>query len=620
MILITAIACPQISFARNLPDDGFVNFSFDSVDIASFARLVGEITGRRFVVDESVEGKLTVISPQVRRPDVYPLFISIIESAGYGVIDERGLLRIVPLPRGKAILPPVIGIGEELPADGIITRIFRLEHVSAAEIAKALSARGAAAIPLPETNHLLLTDSTEGIRRFERIITELDRPGLSRSTEVIRLEYASAEDMAQQLNQALRESFSRAEALRRRLPAVGGQVDAAPASVVAVPDSNSLIISGTASELADIKRLVTAMDIDAPTGRGRLNAIFLKHLSAEEAARSISALLKQSDPRDGRRRIAIEASIANNALLVDSSPGDFEVVRRLVEQLDLPRAQVHISVIIAEVSQDRGLDFGVEMAALKMPSEVGSTEIQGSSAFRTGADSLLGAVQKGMFPRGISVGAAYGTRRDDNGNVAVSYPGLINIDAMRRSGSVRILSETSLETQNNQEASVMIVNEIPVLTSTIEGGSGTARDVIQNIDRVDVGIKLKLTPHVIPDGIIRMALNPSIEAVIDPGPDSSMFAPTIAKREVMTTVSVRDTETIVIAGLTREDRIQSERRVPLLGSIPLLGWLFRSKSDGFEKTDVLIFVTPTITGTTETASRIRNEWQERTGLSPDELR
>jgi general secretion pathway protein D len=208
---------------------------------------------------------------------------------------------------------------------------------------------------------------------------------------------------------------------------------------------------------------------------------------------------------------------------------------------------------------------------------------------------------------------------DASGKVVVGYPGLFSIDAIKRNTHLKIRSNPSLIAQNNKEASVNIVNQIPILKSTVQGGAGTSRDIIQNIDRMDVGIKLKLTPSIIPGGQVRMVLNPSIEAVIDPGPSGS-YAPTIARRDVTTTVTVPDGETIVIAGLTREDQSKIVQKIPILGSIPIIGFLFRHTVDGTEKTNVLIFVTPRIAVDTASAHAIADDLQKRTGLNAHEQR
>jgi general secretion pathway protein D len=168
--------------------------------------------------------------------------------------------------------------------------------------------------------------------------------------------------------------------------------------------------------------------------------------------------------------------------------------------------------------------------------------------------------------------------------------------------------------QNNKEASVSVVNNIPVLKSTIQGGSGTARDVIQNIDRVDVGIKLKLTPHINPGGDVRMVLNPSIEAIIDQGATAAALTPTIARREVSTTVTVPTGQTIVLSGLIREDRRSGVRGIPILRAIPLVGVLFRRTVDETERTNLLVFVTPQVVAGASGGEAVTRSWSRRAGL------
>lgn len=609
---------------RALGGEEVVDFSFDGVDIGAFVQLVGEVTGRQFVIAEGVEGRITVVSPQVRREAVFPLFVSILEAAGCSVVVEpRGLHRVVRLSERAAPSAPVVGTDGDIPEQGIVTKVFLLRHVSAGEMRKLLEAgvsggRAGGIGALEETNHLVLTDTAESVRRLARIIEDIDRPGASRVMRVVRLKYIGAEELAEQLNRAMAEGATRGEWLRARLPAVEGPGSpSGQVGIVASPHSNSVILSGSPSRVAEMERLIEQMDVDAPSGRGRLNAIFLKYLSAEEAAVSIDALLHKGAERQtgpGPRRIAIEASVANNALLIDAMPGDYALIRDLVAQLDHPVEQVHIEVLIVEHTMSAGLQFGVQMAALGAPAGVGNTVVQGSSVPQAGADRLMDVLQNNVIPSGLTIQMLEGIRLDAEGNVVAGIPGVLNLQAIRSDGRFDVLSETSLEAQNNREASVRVVDEIPVLRSTIQGGSGTARDVIQNIDRIDVGIELKLTPRIIPGGEVQMVLNPTIEAVIQAQSGNLNFTPTIAKREVSTTVTVPDGETIVIAGLTRENRIVSERRIPVLGAIPLLGWLFRDSVDTTEKTDVVIFVTPRIVSGTGVAPELRRRWRERTGL------
>jgi len=622
--LLKRLPQPISKSSVNAKED-FVDFSFDQVDVSTVVKLVGDITGLKLVLGEGVQGKITVVSPRVPRNDVYPLFVSILESIDCSVVTEGNICRVVALPARVTPSAPVVGKQDKMPKEGVVTKVIHLEHVSAVDLRRVLESKvsggKAGAIgAIDDTNHIIVTDTASSVRRIEKIVAEIDQPGLARVTEVVPLQYAGAEDLSRQLEFALAERENRAERLRRRLPQVGDALRfRQSAVVVSAPHSNSLILVGTPSQISELRRIIEQMDVDTPAGTGRLNAIFLKYISAEEAAKSITALLTKSagkeDAGPRKRAIAIEASVENNALLVDATPGDYEVVKRLIEQLDHVPQQVHIEVVIAEVSVSDDLSLGVEMAAVDMPSEKGSTVIQGSSRLVEGADTLMSVVQEGLFPRGISVGIAHGTGVDEDGRVIASFPAVLNIDAVKKDGRFKILSSPSLVAQNNKEASVNIVNEIPILKSTIEGGTGSDRDVIQNIDRKDVGIKLKLTPHIIAETReVQMDLNPSIEAIIEPGSASTQFTPTIARREVSTTVTVPDGKTIVIAGLTRENETKIVKRVPLLGSIPLLGWLFRHTVDATEKTDLLIFVTPRIVTDMAAAQNVMQDWKKKTGL------
>jgi general secretion pathway protein D len=602
------------------PADGkaYVNFSFDQVDVYSFVKLVGEITGRKFVLGEGVEGKITVVSPRVPQSEVYPLFVSILESVGCSVVEDGPLYRVVRLPDRPTPMGAVVGGGES--GHGLVTKVIRLEHVSASDLVRLLESKvmggkagGIGAVE--DTNHLIVSETASMVRRIEQIVSEIDQPGLQRITDVVTLQHAGADDVANQLNAALMERQSRGQRMQQRLPSVASSSAGASrvALVVAATHANALLLVGTQVQVDELKGLIGKIDVDTPSGQGRLNAIFLEYISAKEAAASIGALLEKRSRKGAAPSrlspIAIEASEANNALLVDATPGDFDVVVKLVEQLDRVPSQVHISVMIAELTVSDDFTFGVELGALDLPDTRGDTAVQGGSTFATGADSVLNTIQQGVFPQGLTVGLAYGNRFEEGGSLSTSYPGLININAIKTDGRFKVLSETSLEALDNREAFVNIVNEIPILKSTIEGGSGTARDVIQNIERIEAGIKLKLTPHVVDGYKVRMELNPSIEVIQDTG-----LTPTIARREVSTTVTVPSGRTIVIAGLTRQDQIETKRKVPILGSIPLIGMLFRSRAQTDQRTNLLIFVTPILVNTMDDQEGMRREWELKTGL------
>ncbi len=594
-----------------------VNFTFSQVDVRSFVKIIGEITGRRFIVDEAVKGQITVVAPRVPVAEAYPLFTRILESVGCAVIEEPNLNRIVVMPSRTLVSAPVIGVNGRIEGNGVITRVIRLKNTNVADLRKILDTltgreKGATAAILESSNHIILTDTVNNVRRFEQIIAEIDQAGIGTVSEVVFLKHADAAEFVRQYNQTVGPR----PMIRDGVPAPRGN----ELIMVSTPQSNSLILIGPASEITEVKKLLALVDVETSTGRGNLHAIFLKYISAEEAAKSLNALLERSSGKDPpkageRKKLSVEASTANNALLVDASPIDFVLLKSLVDELDQLQDQVLTEVVIAEVSADDTLDVGVELTALNAPSKVGDSVIQGSTRLSDNSSSINDVIQKGVFPKGIMMGVARGTRLDSSGNMVNSFPGLININALQSNGKVKILSSVPLVTQNNKEASVSVVNNIPILKSTIQGGSGTSRDVIQNIERLDVGIKLKLTPRITPSNEVCMILNTSIEAIIDSGPSDTPFAPTIARREVSTTVTVPDGRTIVISGLIREDRSNVIRKIPLLGSIPVIGFLFRRTVESKKRTNLIIFVTPRVMSTDVTARAATERWSQKTGLN-----
>jgi general secretion pathway protein D len=424
---------------------------------------------------------------------------------------------------------------------------------------------------------------------------------MARTTEIHVLRFADAADIAAQLNLAMTSAGSKQETqgeqLRRRLPkpAEGGTTATLPsdAVVVAAPHSNSLILVGTPGQIVELKRIITAMDTEPRRGYGHLQAIFLKYLSSEEAAKSLTALISKRVEKTQSQKISIESSLGNNALLVDAAPEDFQMVKELIEQLDLPPQQVLVEVMIAELTLNDGSILGAEFLAGGNPAE-GATVAMGGMRTSEGVDTLMQQITSGLVPSGLTFGLAKGSYTDAAGNVVPRFPALINIIAIQQKGKFKILSNIPLWTQNNQPATVTIGKNIPILKSTVSAGAGTARDYIENIDRVDVGIKLSVTPQINPNREVLMKLNPSIEAILVESTGGKPFTPTIAKREVTTTLTVPDGDTVVISGLMSENTVHNDRKIPFLGSIPLLGWLFRTKEESVERTNLLIFVTPRV--------------------------
>ena len=619
LFLFAALALPGAAQESAAPAGRgeTLSFNFDRVDVRAFTKVVGSFTGRRFVVPEGVEGAVTVVSPPVSRDEAYRVFAAILESNGFTLQRDGDLERVVALPDRAARMGEIVAPDAALPEHGLVTRIFRLDHIPAEEMRKTLEAQLGqkdAISVLEETNHLVISDTAERLRRVQALVEQLDKPGMAAACEVIDLKHADAGQIARQLTVAFSESANRASQLRARLPAAPG----APADplarapvIVASGLANQLVVTGSQRQIQTVRELVAKLDVAAPTGRSAFNVIVPKFLKASDFAQNMTTLLEKfaagnADPSLARR-ISVQAIDAQNAILVNASPEDFRAVQALVEQLDVKPKQVHIEVLIVEVQEGAEDTLGVQFnfAGTHHGSSFGggshpNAEFAGST--------LASAVGSQVYPEGLAAAVV---------NKAGTTLGAINVDALRQNTGVKILATPSVSAQNHTTAEVTIVNNIPMTESTVTG-TGSDKDVVQTITRYDVGVKLAITPHVVPGGEVQMELQPSIEAVTSGGTGGD-YAPTIAKRTVKTVQTARDGETIVISGLTRADTTSVERRVPLLGSIPLLGWLFRWDAEVEERTSILVFVTPTILDGDGAPAALRESLETRTGLSATNL-
>jgi len=598
---------PPPAEAPAAEEASLVQFNFEQAEIRLVTELVSKLTGRRFIIPETISGKVSILTQDpIPLDEVYPVYLSMLEASGYTATSTGdGLLRISPL-----VGAPALSSG--------VTKVIPLQHVSAVDVKKAVEPlvrggkEGALEVFAPG-NHLIVTDTEANIARVEALVAELDRPGTASTIEVVPLEHADAEDLAARLRTILSGTLSAGDRVHQHMQQVTGGAGSLPegVAIVAAPQANRIVLSGDPRQIERLRGVIARMDVENPNGFGRLNAIFLQYLSAEEAAKSLNALLgRTAEKETGRRPIGIEPSIGNNALLVDASPQDFEYVRRLVERLDEVPQQVLVEVLIAEADIGDTLDLGVEWMGIDQPSGGGS----GSFArTRYGAsDSPLAVVTNFSTPPGLALGFLDGTVTIGG----IEYPQLpFYLRAAATDSRLKILSDIPLWAQNNLEASVSVVENIPILTSSVEG-SGSDRDYIQNIERLDVGIKLKLTPHVNPRNEIQLDLNPSIESIVEKNADdASNYTPTISKSEVNTTVTIPDRSTVVISGLIREHTTKIVTKVPWLGDIPLLGWLFRSTADSTSRKNLLIFVTPRIVTDPAMALAEGERLQRNTGLA-----
>jgi general secretion pathway protein D len=509
-----------------------VTLDFNNVDLQTFIKFISELTGRNFVIDEKVQGKVTVISPaKISVDEAYQVFLTALDLKGFTAVTENKVIKIFPSREAKQSGVSVVTEAKPLPPDeNYETRIVRLKYVSATEIARLIApliSKDGSSIPYSQTNALILTDVRSNMAKLLSLIGELDMesPKGKGGIYVYYLQNASAEDMAKVLAN-----------LTSRIPA------------------------------------------KPPAGQPPQEAVV--HFEGG---------------------ISITADKATNSLIIMASPEDYERLTSIIERLDVKRKQVFVEAAIVEMSLDKTRELGIEWRTTENPSATGYTIAGGTILAPTGikdfsvnplnVNGLIVAGVKGFLPDGktLNVGALLRAFQADTG--------------------VNILSTPNILTLDNQEAKIIVGQNVPFITGTSQTAGG---NVQATIERKDVGIQLKITPHTTESDLIRLDLYQEISSLggsVPVGPDQEV--PITNKRAVETSVVVRNNETVVIGGLIKDDLTVTERKVPILGDLPLLGYLFRYQSKQKGKTNLILFLTPHIIRDSEALGEISNEKRKR---------
>lgn len=382
-------------------------------------------------------------------------------------------------------------------------------------------------------------------------------------------------------------------------------------NLIAYPATNSLIITDSVSNIRKIESLVRALDVAAPEGKGKINVFYLKNGNAEEIAKVLSSLVSRLPTQRARPgappqpagaatilegAVTITADKATNSLIIVASPIDYETIKDVIQKLDIRRRQVYVEAAIIEMgltkSQELGIEFQAPIKSSSLAENAATVSAAGGTNFGT-IGNVVAEGPLGLAPlNGLVVGAVKGTFTF-NGREFLNVGALLR--ALQTDGDVNVLSTPNILTTDNQKAKIMVGENVPFVTGQTQNAATGAGSILTTIDRRDVGITLELTPQITSDDNVRLEISQEISAVTTTaGLNPNIVGPTTSKRMANTTVVVKDRETVVIGGLIRDNEIVSTSKVPLLGDIPLLGWLFRYKTTKIEKTNLMIFITPYI--------------------------
>ena len=570
--------------------------NFKGADLGAVISSIAEVTGKNFIVDPRVKGKVTLISNRAMgKGEVYKVFLSILEVHGYTAIPSGKAIKIVPDADAKHSAMPFAspkkpGIGDEA-----VTRVIQVEHVTAAQLVPILRPlvppQGHLAA-YPQSNVLIISDRSANIARLVKIIERIDQP-TSGEIEIVQLENAAASDLVRVLT-SLQQQASKANPKSNK------------PTLVADERTNSILIGGDRSERLQLRAIISHLDTPSEVV-GDTHVIYLRYAKAKDLVPVLTGVGK-TKKTPGKKAAApaaasnqpfdIQADESTNALVITAAPSVFRSLQSVISQLDVRRAQVMVEAIIAEVSSDRAGELGVQW----LFDGSGGNNPVGGINFGSGNSSISGIAQgaaqasaggansAGAALSAIGTGVTVGLGRFNSG--VFNFAGLIR--ALEGDGITNVLSTPNLVTLDNEEAEIFVGEELSIPTGSFAstGSASSSVNPFTTFERKQVGIRLKVKPQINEGDAIRLDIEQAVDGVV--GGSAGQSDVRTSQREIKTSVLVDDGKMLVLGGLIKDDLVETEQKVPLLGDIPLLGALFRYKSVKKIKTNLMVFLRPTI--------------------------
>lgn len=598
-ILFTASLCLMLSWnpvaIGQEQDQQSWKINIKNADIHEFVSQVAAITGKTFVIDPRLKGNVTVISnTSMDQEAIYALFLSVLRVHNFTATPSGGVIRIQQNATGKQTPGTSEPLSQVAPEE-LVTRVIAAQNVESAELVKILRPLipqygHIAAVAVP--NVVIVSDHADNIMRLMRIIQQIDVAD-EEEIVVVSLKEAWVGTVVALLEKVAPEQIGRGGQGPQRI------------QVIANERNNSLVLRGKPRPIAEVLKIIDKLDQPATT-TGSTQVIYLKHADAVKIAEILTGLIdKQSSGEDSAvEDSTIQADESLNAIVVRADPGTMNEILKVLESLDVRRAQVLIEAAIVEVSIDTRRDVGVEAAIVD---ESGKTTPLATTALNGTVQSLLGSIIDPETGEANVINAlgsisnpTLAAARIDRGDISFGAV----VTALATNSDANLLSTPSILTLDNQEAKIVVGNEVPFRTGSFSTTGDGSNNPFTTIQREDVGLQLTVTPHVHDGTSVRLEIAQEITNVIDtPIGDAGFSDVVTSKRTIETVILAEDDETIVLGGLIQDDITDSERKVPLLGDIPGLGWFFRTTSTTRTKSNLLVFLRPTVIRTKEDASQ-----------------
>lgn len=605
-----------------------ITMDFPDVEIKDMVKSISEITGKNFVIESSVSGKVSIMSPTpVTVDEAYQAFESALSMKGYAVCAEGKVNKIMKKSAAKRECG--IPVEEEYSVangDEMITRIIPIQFIDANEIQKALklmiSQTTGSSVAYGPTNSLIVTDSASNIRRLIRIIQKLDKQGFEKSVEVIPLKFAQSTDVAEKIltiyNQSKKGSSDNSFSYNIER---GAEV----ATVIPDTRTNSLIVTANRKGLSNVLDLIAELDKEVANemNQGKIHVRHLKHADAEAMAQLLASLLNggsgskknstnksptaktsaaSSANPDGspseapspiiagggdagmfQNEIRVVADPGTNSLVVTATPGDYNSLETVISQLDVRRQQVFVEALIMEVSMTKDLDVGVNMHG-------GAANSNGLAFGSSGTGTLMPDLGKAANAGGLVLGGL--GKAITLGGLSIPAQGLL-FNAMQKNVGINVLSAPNILTSDNEKAEIIVGSSVSVPTqATTDVTSG---NMVRNFSREQVGLELHVTPQINDGEEVTLQIEQQIEDIVNKNQQEiAQYGLQTNKRSAKTTVVAQNGQTVVIGGLIKDKETKSKTKVPLLGDVPILGALFKQTTLGTEKVNLMVFLTPTI--------------------------
>jgi general secretion pathway protein D len=573
-----------------------VVMNFSDVDISTMVKFISELTGKNFVLDERVKGKISIFSPtKLSTDEAFSLFTSVLELKGFALVQTGKVYKVVPSMNAKQSGMKLMGANDKIPLnDAYLARVFDLDQISSQEaltFLQPLVSKEGHIGSFGSGNMLLVVDNASNILKITEIVKTINTPQRREGGELVYLKNGSAENIAAVLKEWLSGKGS-----RQTSPTAQQFTNTGSIQVVADVRLNAVLLFGSEKDKQGVRKLISMLDVTPPEASNKVNVCFLENADATDMAKVLEGVIKgittqpvagqaastHASPLDSGK-VTITPDKATNSLVVMASLTDYNNLLQVIKKLDRRSRQVFVQVLIAEVSLDKSRAFGIQAGA--MAAGTLGKYLQGGGVydpFNTFGQILGTSSTDSTSPLSTLI-------NNNLTNSTLPVTGVALLQALEANDLINILSTPNILTSDNKEAEIMVGENVPFKGQTTQSTFGST----ESVERKDVGISLKIKPQISEGDYIRLDINQEISAIKNSTTTGAIDLVT-TKRAAKTSIVVKDKETIVIGGLIQDTEDENIQKVPFLGDIPGLGWLFKTKTKTRKKTNLMILLTPRI--------------------------